>query len=70
MENLQKLEEFLNLATANGGFRTSAQAMNVGLTFQAVVKDFQSMAAEIKKLAEEREQSKNAAKEPSSKKDK
>ena len=42
MENLQKLEEYLNLATANGGFKTSAQAMNAGQTLQAVVKDFQA----------------------------
>ena len=50
MENLQKLEEYLNLATANGGFKTSAQAMNAGQTLQAVVKDFQAFAQEVNRL--------------------
>ena len=50
MENLQKLEEYLNLATANGGFKTSAQAMNAGKTLQAVVKDFQAFAQEVNRL--------------------
>lgn len=52
MENLQRLEEYLNLATANGGFKTSAQAMNAGQTLQAVVKDFQALVQEVNRLKE------------------
>ena len=49
-QDRKKLEEYLNLATANGGFKTSAQAMNAGQTLQAVVKDFQAFAQEVNRL--------------------
>lgn len=70
MENLQKLEEFLNLATANGGFKTSAQAMQAGLTLQAVVKDMQSLAQEVNRLKqfEPKEDEESSSAKPTPKK--